>query len=46
MLLAILPAAAYLPPLAGLAGLVIILTCLIIFETTRYAPLRHALRDR
>lgn len=39
------PAAAYVPPLAGLAGLVVILTALIAGETTRYAPLRHVLRD-
>jgi low temperature requirement protein LtrA len=45
VLLAVLPAAAYLPPLAGMAVLVIILTCLIALETTRYAPLRHTLRD-
>jgi low temperature requirement protein LtrA len=46
VLLAVLPAAAWLPPLAGLAGLVIILTSLIAVETTRYAPLRRSLRDQ
>jgi low temperature requirement protein LtrA len=44
VLLAFLPAAAALPPLAALAGLVLILTALIAVETTRYAARRHALR--
>jgi low temperature requirement protein LtrA len=44
VLLAVLPAAAWLPPLAGLAGLVGILASLIAVETTRYASLRHSLR--
>jgi low temperature requirement protein LtrA len=44
VLLAALPAAAVLPPLAGLAGLVVILAALIVVETTRYAPTRRDLR--
>jgi low temperature requirement protein LtrA len=39
-----LPAAAALPPLAGLAGLVLILAALIVVETTRYAQARRDLR--
>ena len=44
VLLAALPAAAVLPPLAGLAGLVVILAALIVVETTRYAQTRRDLR--
>jgi low temperature requirement protein LtrA len=44
VLLAALPAAVVLPPLVGLAGLVLILAALIVVETTRYAPLRRSLR--
>jgi low temperature requirement protein LtrA len=44
VLLAALPAAVVLPPLAGLAGLVLILAALIIVETTRYAQVRRDLR--
>ena len=44
MLLAALPAAVVLPPLAGLAGLVVILAALIAIETTRYAQIRRSLR--
>ncbi|HEY3259040.1 MAG TPA: low temperature requirement protein A [Pseudonocardiaceae bacterium] len=44
VLLAALPAAAVLPPLAGLAGLVVIMAALIVVETTRYAPVRRSLR--
>ena len=44
VLLAALPAAAVLPPLVGLAGLVIILAALIVVETTRYAQTRRDLR--
>jgi low temperature requirement protein LtrA len=39
-----LPGAVVLPPLAGLAGLVLILTALIVVETTRYAQARRNLR--
>ena len=39
-----LPAAAYLPPLAGLAGLVLLLGVLIGVETRRYAALRAGVR--
>ena len=42
--LAALPAAVVLPPLVGLAGLVLILAVLIIVETTRYAQTRRNLR--
>jgi low temperature requirement protein LtrA len=42
--LAALPAAVVLPPLAGLAGLVVILAALIVVETTRYAQIRRSLR--
>jgi low temperature requirement protein LtrA len=45
VLLAALPAAVVLPPLVGLAGLVVILAALIAVETTRYAPIRRSLRD-
>ena len=38
VLLAALPAAIVLPPLAGLAGLVLILAAPVSFETTRYGP--------
>jgi low temperature requirement protein LtrA len=44
VLLAALPAAVVLPPLAGLAGLVVILTALIVVETMRYAQVRRNLR--
>jgi low temperature requirement protein LtrA len=44
VLLAALPAAVVLPPLAGLAGLVVILAALIVVETTRDAQARHRLR--
>jgi hypothetical protein len=39
-LLLALPGAAFLPPLVGLAGLVLLLGVLIIVETRRYAALR------
>jgi ABC-type dipeptide/oligopeptide/nickel transport system permease subunit len=45
VLLAALPAAVFLPPLVGLAGLVVILAALVVFETTRYAQTRRSLRD-
>ncbi len=32
------------PPLAGLAGLVLILAALIVVEATRYAQVRRSLR--
>jgi low temperature requirement protein LtrA len=44
VLLAALPAAVVLPPLVGLAGLVVILAVLIVVETTRYAEFRRNLR--
>jgi low temperature requirement protein LtrA len=44
VLLAGLPAAVALPPLVGLAGLVLILAALIVVETTRYAQARRNLR--
>jgi hypothetical protein len=44
VLLAALPAAVVLPPLAGLAGLVVILAALIVV-TTRYSQVRRSLRD-
>jgi hypothetical protein len=44
VLLAAVPAAVVLPPLVGLAGLVLILAALIIVETTRYAQIRRSLR--
>jgi low temperature requirement protein LtrA len=43
--LAVLPAAVVLPPLAGLAGLVLILAALIVVETTRYGQTRGSLHD-
>jgi hypothetical protein len=43
--LAVLPAAIVLPPLVGLAGLVLILAALVGFETTRYAQTRRSLRN-
>jgi low temperature requirement protein LtrA len=45
VLLAALPAAIVLPPLAGLAGLVLILAVLVSVETTRYAQTRRSLRS-
>jgi hypothetical protein len=45
VLLAALPAAIVLPPLAGLAGLALILAALVGFETTRYAETRRSLRN-
>jgi low temperature requirement protein LtrA len=45
VLLAALPAAVVLPPLAALAGVVLILAALIVVETTIYAPVRRNLRD-
>jgi low temperature requirement protein LtrA len=44
VLLAALPVAIVLSPLVGLAGLVLILTALIVVETTMYAQLRRDLR--
>jgi low temperature requirement protein LtrA len=44
LLLLALPAAALLPPLAGLAGLVLLLLALSGFETRRYAALRTGVR--
>jgi low temperature requirement protein LtrA len=44
VLLLALPAAAFLPPLAGLVGLVLILGVLIVVETRRYAALRGGVR--
>jgi low temperature requirement protein LtrA len=44
VLLVALPAAVLAPPLAGLAGLVVILAALIVVETTRYAQTRRNLR--
>jgi low temperature requirement protein LtrA len=44
VLLAALPAAVALPPLAGLTGLVLILAGLIVVETTRFAQTRRSLR--
>jgi hypothetical protein len=41
---AALPAAVVLPPLVGLAGLVLILAALIVVETTRYGRIRRNLR--
>ena len=40
-----LPAAIVLPPLVGLAGLVLIMAALIVVESTRYAEARRSLRD-
>jgi low temperature requirement protein LtrA len=45
VLLAALPLGIFLPPLAGLAILVLILAALVITETTRYAQLRRTLRS-
>ncbi|MEU8612474.1 low temperature requirement protein A, partial [Actinoplanes sp. NPDC048791] len=45
VLLAAVPAAVVLPPAAGLAGLVAVLTALIIAETNRWSP-RRFLRAR
>jgi low temperature requirement protein LtrA len=45
VLLAALPAAIVLPPLAGLAGLVLILAVLVSVETTRYAQTRRSFRN-
>ena len=44
VLLLALPAAAYLPPLVGLAGLVLVLGVLIVVETRRYVALRGGVR--
>jgi low temperature requirement protein LtrA len=44
ILLLALPAAAFLPPLVGLAGLVLLLVVLIGLETRRYADLRAGIR--
>jgi low temperature requirement protein LtrA len=44
VLLAALPAAVVLPPLVGLAGLVLILAALVVVETTRHAQVRRSLR--
>jgi hypothetical protein len=45
MLLAALPAAIALPPLAGLAGMVLILAGLVMVETVLYAQTRRSLHD-
>jgi ABC-type branched-subunit amino acid transport system permease subunit len=45
VLLAALPAAVFLPPLVGLAGLVLILAALVVVETTHYAQTRRSLRN-
>jgi low temperature requirement protein LtrA len=45
VLLAALPAAVLLPPLVGLAGLVLILAALVVVETTHYAQTRRSLRN-
>ena len=45
VLVAALPVAIALPPLAGLAGLVLILAALATFETIRYSQTRRSLRD-
>ncbi len=44
VLLVALPAAVVLRPLAGLAGLVVILAALIVAESTRYAQARRSIR--
>jgi len=44
VLLLALPAAAFLPPLVGLAGLVLLLGVLISVKTRRYAALREGVR--
>jgi low temperature requirement protein LtrA len=46
VLLLALPAVAFLPPLVGLAGLVLVLGVLIVVETRRYAALRGGVRVR
>lgn len=43
-LLVSLPAASFLPPLAGLAGVVTILGALVLVETRRYSAVRNSLR--
>jgi low temperature requirement protein LtrA len=43
--LAALPAAVVLPPLVGLAGLVLILAALVMVETIRYAETRRSIRS-
>jgi ABC-type branched-subunit amino acid transport system permease subunit len=45
VVLAALPAAVFLPPLAGLAGLVLVLAAVVIVETTHNAQTRRSLRD-
>ena len=45
VLLAGVPAAIFLPPLAAPAGLVLALTALIAVETRRYAEQRRDLRE-
>jgi low temperature requirement protein LtrA len=45
VLLAALPAAVVLPPLIGLAGLVLILAALVMVETIRYGQTRRSLRN-
>jgi hypothetical protein len=40
-----LPAAVFLPPLVGLAGLVVILAVLVGVETSRYAQVLDSLRS-
>jgi low temperature requirement protein LtrA len=45
VLLAALPAAVVLPPLVGLAGLVLILAALVMVETIRYGQTRRSLRN-
>lgn len=44
VMLAVLPGAIYVPPLAGLVGVVVILATLIGTETTRHSETRHGLR--
>jgi low temperature requirement protein LtrA len=44
VLVAAVPAAAVLPPLAGLAGLVLVQAALMVVETTRYGETRRNLR--
>jgi low temperature requirement protein LtrA len=45
VLLATLPAAVVLPPLVGLAGLVLILAALVMVEAIRYGQTRRSVRD-
>jgi hypothetical protein len=45
VLLAALPAAVVLPPLVGLAGLVLILAALVMVEAIRYGQTRRSLRN-